>query len=35
MPDGTVYAGVSPDTGQPMYTTFDDAPSTMKWKKAP
>src|SRR5207302_7723214 len=26
MPDGTVYAGVSPHTGRPMYTTPGDAP---------
>ena len=33
MPDGTVYAGDSPDTGKPMYTTPTDA-SLMKWKEA-
>ena len=33
-PDGTVYAGVSPDTGKPMYVTPLDAPLTMKWKDA-
>src|ERR1700676_5262503 len=26
MPDGTVYAGNTPDTGEPMYTTPADAP---------
>ena len=26
MPDGTVYAGISPDTHKPMYTTPADAP---------
>ena len=26
MPDGSIYAGVSPDTGKPMYTTRKDAP---------
>jgi hypothetical protein len=26
MPDGTVYAGISPDTGEKMYTTPADAP---------
>jgi hypothetical protein len=26
MEDGTVYAGTSPDTGRPMYTTRQDAP---------
>ena len=25
MPDGTIYAGRSPDTGQPMYTMANDA----------
>jgi hypothetical protein len=28
MPDGTVYAGISPDTHKPMYTTPADAPLT-------
>ena len=28
MPDGSIYAGVSPDTGKPMYTTPKDAPLT-------
>ena len=32
MPDGTVYAGVSPDTNKPMYATPTDAPQTLKWK---
>jgi hypothetical protein len=32
--DGTVYAGISPDTGKPMYTTAVDAPLTVKWKEA-
>ena len=26
MPDGTIYAGISPATGKPMYTTPSDAP---------
>jgi hypothetical protein len=26
MPDGTVYAGLSPENGKPMYTTPEDAP---------
>lgn len=26
MKDGTIFAGISPDTGLPMYTTPDDAP---------
>jgi Protein of unknown function (DUF1566) len=34
MPDGTKYAGVSPDTGQPMYTMPVDAPLTMEWEQA-
>jgi hypothetical protein len=34
MPDGTIYAGISPDTHQPMYATEADAPLTMKWKQA-
>ena len=32
--DGTIYAGMSPDTGKPMYATPLDAPLTMKWKDA-
>jgi hypothetical protein len=28
MPDGSIYAGVSPDTGKPMYATPKDAPLT-------
>jgi hypothetical protein len=28
MPDGTIYAGVSPDTGKPIYATPKDAPLT-------
>jgi len=34
MEDGTVYAGISPDTKQPMYVTPEDAPLTMKWQQA-
>ena len=34
MPDGTVYAGISPDTGQAMYTTPIDAPLTYTFNKA-
>lgn len=26
VPDGSIYAGVSPDTGKPIYTTPKDAP---------
>ena len=33
MPDGTVYAGVSPDTPTPTYTTQADAPGLYSWKK--
>jgi hypothetical protein len=28
MPDGTVYAGISPETNEPMYTRSADAPLT-------
>lgn len=34
MPDGTVYAGISPDTKRPMYTTPRDEPLKMSWRKA-
>jgi hypothetical protein len=34
MPDGTIYAGLSPDTGKPMYTTPADAPLTMTFNEA-
>jgi uncharacterized protein DUF1566 len=34
MPDGTIYAGISPDTGKPMYTTPADVSLTMQWKEA-
>src|SRR2546425_3898208 len=34
MPDGTVYAGISPETGKPMYTTPTDARLTMNWEQA-
>jgi hypothetical protein len=34
MPDGTIYAGLSPNTGKPMFTTPADASLTMKWKEA-
>jgi hypothetical protein len=34
MCDRTIYAGVSPDTGKAMYTTWTDAPLTMKWQQA-
>ncbi len=32
--DGTVFAGLSPDTNQPMYARSSDEPNTYKWKKA-
>src|SRR5579884_1282501 len=32
--DGTIYAGISPETGKPMYTTPADAPGTMDWEDA-
>src|SRR5437763_5000698 len=32
--DGSVYAGISPDTNKPMYATPADAPLIMKWKQA-
>ena len=34
MPDGSVYAGISPDTNKPMYATPADAKLTMEWKQA-
>ena len=34
MPDGTVYAGISPDTHNAMYTTPDDAPLTSTFGRA-
>jgi hypothetical protein len=34
MKDGTVYAGISPDTGQPMYATPADTPLTMTFSEA-
>jgi Protein of unknown function (DUF1566) len=34
MPDGTVYAGISPDTNNPMYATPADAPLTMTFNDA-
>jgi len=34
MEHGTIYAGISPDTGKKMFTTPTDASLTMKWKKA-
>jgi len=34
MPDGTVFAGISPETNKPMYTTPADTPLTMKFNEA-
>ena len=34
MPDGTIYAGMSPDTNKPMYTTPADASLTMTFNEA-
>lgn len=34
MPDGTIYAGVSPDTGKNMYAMPADAPQGMTLKRA-
>jgi hypothetical protein len=34
MPDGTIYAGISPDTHQPMYATPRDAPGTYTFNEA-
>jgi len=33
MPDGTVYAELSPDTHKPLYTTPADAPGIYTWSK--
>lgn len=34
MRDGTIYAGISPHTGKPMYATKADAPVTMTLEEA-
>ena len=34
MPDGTIYAGMSPDTGRPMYATRKNAPLTHTFDQA-
>jgi len=34
MPDGTIYAGISPDTGKPMYAMPADAPLTYAFNVA-
>lgn len=34
MPDGTIYAGISPETNQPMYAAAKDAPIAMAFNEA-
>lgn len=34
MPDGMIYAGISPDTQGPFYVEAEDAPVQMKWDEA-
>ena len=34
IPDGTIYAGVSPETGKAMFTTAADAPATCGFPEA-
>jgi hypothetical protein len=34
MPDGTIYAGISPESGQAMFTTAADAPATFNFFEA-
>ena len=34
MPDGTIYAGVSPDTNEPMFVMAQDVPLTMIFNQA-
>jgi hypothetical protein len=34
MEDGTIYAGISPDTHKPMYATPQDAPGTYTFNEA-
>ena len=34
MPDGTIFTGLSPDTGKPMYATPQDAGITMNFNQA-
>jgi hypothetical protein len=34
MADGTIYAGISPDTNRPMYAAPADAPLTMTFNQA-
>lgn len=34
MPDGSVYGGISPDTGHTFYAAAHDAPNVMTWPAA-
>jgi hypothetical protein len=34
MPDGTIYASISPDTGKSIYTTPKDAGPALTWERA-
>lgn len=34
MADGSVYAGISPDTGRAFYAAAQDAPKRMNWREA-
>jgi len=34
MPDGTIYAGISPDTKKALYATPKDAPASMSFQEA-
>ena len=34
MADGSIFAGISPDTGKPMFTTPNDVPLTMTFNEA-
>jgi len=34
MPDGTVYAGISPDFNKPLFVLPSDAPLNMTWQQA-
>jgi len=34
MPDGTIFAGISPETNQPMYAPSSDAPLTYTFNEA-
>ena len=33
MPDGSIYAGISPDTGQAMYSASNDAPRSLNFNE--